>query len=246
MWRLIMNEDLIDLLGRIALLGGCKTGCEDFLLISSVTPLAPNYTFLQPDRAFGNVSIVMFKLCKRNAHVGNRIKHNLLRVYNALLAMKRSGNAIPNVDIDDVLTTWKILEAETNLDLEGIQQKEANLRSMAVGGLEGCDWYKCPLQGTSAGLPREMMLCSGCKTVSGPIRSLGPWLTHFGPTGSVLRSRLPEKVAYFLHLTLQSRLLTGTEIGRRAVIVTPATTPPTPKWPARIPSRTATNTRTPA
>lgn len=92
----------------------------------------------------------------------------MLRLHNALLAVKRSGNTISNVNIDDVLATWEVLAKEIHIDLRGIQQKEAELRSLKVGGLKGCDWYQCPLGGDTSAPLREMMLCSGCKMVSVP------------------------------------------------------------------------------
>ncbi|KIO32226.1 hypothetical protein M407DRAFT_18796 [Tulasnella calospora MUT 4182] len=69
-------------------------------------------------------------------------------------------------DFTPAIQGWKEFGKLLGFDREQIQAEEFEKRKKEIDGVEGCSWFKCCLYRDTKIAPlREMMRCSGCKSV---------------------------------------------------------------------------------
>lgn len=81
------------------------------------------------------------------------------QVFDGLLALKLAAEPRRS----EAIKVWRSFGQTLKVNEDRERMRYATLRSDEMGGLVGCSWLRCPLNGCR--IVQEVLRCSGCKAV---------------------------------------------------------------------------------
>lgn len=117
--------------------------------------------------SLSNLAVKILAACGTSEYIKEiYVVRPWMHVTTSLLALERNKTPRPDGDylnISDRLHYWRKFGDALGIDEPARRKDDAERARVAMRGLIGCSWYKCPM--FQRDLERPMMACSTCRKV---------------------------------------------------------------------------------